>query len=167
VTEQVYRNYLEIKSLYNLKEIKKPSENYSIELVNPKDFQLNKFFYKNIGQNYQWIDRLVWTDKNWIDYISNSKLSTYVLKDKKELVGFFELLFDKDIKETEVAYFGILENYFGKKLGGYLLSEAIKQSFSIGALRMWVHTSSLDHNNALKNYLARGMKIFKTETLIR
>ena len=167
MTEQVYRNYLEIKSLYNLKEIKKPSENYSIELVNPKDFQLNKFFYKNIGQNYQWIDRLVWTDKNWIDYISNSKLSTYVLKDKKELVGFFELLFDKDIKETEVAYFGILENYFGKKLGGYLLSEAIKQSFSIGALRMWVHTSSLDHNNALKNYLARGMKIFKTETLIR
>ncbi len=165
--EQIYRNYLEIKSLKNLKEIEKPSENYSIELVNPKDFQLNKFFYKNVGKNYQWVDRLLWTDQNWIKYVSDSRLSTYVLKDKKELVGFFELLFYKDIKETEVAYFGILENYFGKKLGGYLLSEAIKLSFSTGSLRMWVHTSSLDHNNALKNYLARGMSIFKTETLVR
>ena len=167
MTQKVKRNYLEIKSLKNLKEIEKPSENYSIELVNPKDFQLNKFFYKNVGKNYQWVDRLLWTDQNWIKYVSDSRLSTYVLKDKKELVGFFELLFYKDIKETEVAYFGILENYFGKKLGGYLLSEAIKLSFSTGSLRMWVHTSSLDHNNALKNYLARGMSIFKTETLVR
>ena len=165
--EQIYRNYLEIKSLKELKETKKPSENYLIKLVNPKDFQLNKFFYKNIGRNYQWIDRLSWTDQNWIDYIADSKLSTYILKDKEEMVGYFELIFYQDKKEVEVAYLGILKNYFGKKLGGYLLSEAIKLSFSIGSLRMWVHTSSLDHNNALKNYLARGMKIFKTETLIR
>jgi ribosomal protein S18 acetylase RimI-like enzyme len=167
VIEQIYRNYLEIKSLKELKETKKPSENYLIKLVNPKDFQLNKFFYKNIGRNYQWIDRLSWTDQNWIDYIADSKLSTYILKDKEEMVGYFELIFYQDKKEVEVAYLGILKNYFGKKLGGYLLSEAIKLSFSIGSLRMWVHTSSLDHNNALKNYLARGMKIFKTETLIR
>ncbi len=60
-----------------------------------------------------------------------------------------------------------LEEYFGKKLGGYLLSEAIKNSFNQGAKRVWVHTCSLDHENALKNYLARGMKVFKTETLIR
>ena len=165
--EQIYRNYLEIKSLKELKETKKPSENYLIKLVNPKDFHLNKFFYKNIGSNYQWIDRLSWTDQNWIDYIADSKLSTYILKDKEEMVGYFELIFYQDKKEVEVAYLGILKNYFGKKLGGYLLSEAIKLSFSIGSLRMWVHTSSLDHNNALKNYLARGMKIFKTETLIR
>ena len=61
---------------------------------------------------------------------------------------------------------GVCE-YFGKKLGGYLLSEAIKNSFNQGAKRVWVHTCSLDHENALKNYLARGMKVFKTETLIR
>jgi hypothetical protein len=167
VIEQIYRNYLEIKSLKDLKEIKKPSENYLIELVNPKDFQLNKFFYKNIGKNCQWVDRLSWTDKNWIDYISDPKLSTYILKEKEEMIGYFEFIFRKDIREVEVAYFGILEGYFGNKLGGYLLSEAIKLSFSIGSLRMWVHTSSLDHGNALKNYIARGMRIFKTERLIR
>ena len=54
-----------------------------------------------------------------------------------------------------------------KNIKGVLLSEAIKISFSNGANRLWVHTCSLDHKNALNNYLSRGMKIFKTETLVR
>ena len=165
--EKIYRSYLEIKSLGELKEVKKLSENYSVELVDPKDFQLNKFFYKNIGKNCHWIDRLVWTDINWIQYVSDEKLFTYILKEKNEIAGYFELIFSEDIKEAEIAYFGILEEYFGKRLGGYLLSEAIKISFSIGALRLWVHTCSLDHKNALLNYQSRGMKIFKSETLLR
>ena len=165
--EEILRKYLEIKSLKDFKEVKKPSENYSVDLVNPKNFQLNKFFYKTVGKKYQWIDRLTWTNKNWIDYLDDKKLSTYLLKDNKEIVGYFELIFYRDIKEAEIAYFGILEEYFGKKLGGYLLSEAIKASFSLGSSRIWVHTCTLDHENALKNYLARGMKIFKSEALIR
>ena len=164
--EEIFRKYLEIKSLDDFKEVKKPSENYLLDLVEPKDFQLNKFFYKNVGKKYKWVDRLVWTDQKWIDYVSNNKLFTYILKDNEELVGYFELIFYQDIREAEIAYLGILEEYFGKKLGSYLLSEAIIKSFSLGATRVWVHTSSLDHKNALKNYLARGMKVFKSETLI-
>ena len=167
MTEKIYRSYLEIKSLGELKKIKKPSENYFIELADPKDFQLNKFFYKNIGKNCQWTDRLIWTDLNWIDYISNDQLFTHILKDKNEIAGYFEVLFNKQSKEAEIAYFGILEEYYGKKLGGYLLSEAIKSSFNLGSERVWAHTCSLDHKNALLNYQSRGMKIFKSETLIR
>ena len=164
--EKIFRNYLELKSLKDFKEVKKTLENYSVKLVNPKDFQLNKFFYKNIGKNCHWVDRLVWTELDWTKYISDEKLSTYILKNNDELAGYFELLFNKDIKEAEIAYFGILEEYFGKKLGGYLLSEAIKLSFNLGCTRVWVHTCSLDHKNALGNYIARGMKIFKTETVV-
>ena len=167
MTEKIYRSYLEIRSLGELKEVKVPSKKYCVELADPKDFQLNKFFYKNIGKNCQWIDRLVWTDLNWIDYISNDHLFTYILKDKSEIAGYFELLLNKQSKEAEIAYFGIMEEYYGKKLGGYLLSEAIKFSFQLGCARVWVHTCSLDNKNALRNYLSRGMKIFKSETLIR
>ena len=71
----------------------------------------------------------------------------------------------KKKKEIEIAYFGILEEYFGKRLGGFLLSEAIKISFSLDAKRVWLHTSSLDHKNALKNYLSRGMTVFKSEVI--
>ena len=167
MTDKIIRKYLELTSLEDFKESEKPLEDYSVELTDPRDFQLNKFFYKNIGKNCQWIDRLVWTNLKWTEYVSNKKLSTYILKDKQEIAGYFELLFNQDTKEAEIAYFGILQEYFGKKLGGYLLSEAIKFSFALGSSRVWAHTCSLDHKNALGNYLSRGMKIFKSETLIR
>ena len=92
-------------------------------------------------------------------------VSTFVLKNKEDYIGYFESIFNKDKLDCEIAYFGILEEYIGKQFGAYLLSEAIKASFNFGAKRIWVHTCSLDHKNALKNYLSRGMKIFKSETL--
>jgi len=167
VKEKILRNYLEIKNQKDFKEVEKPADNYFVKMVEPKDFQLNKFFYKKIGKNLQWVDRLIWTDLSWIDYVSNENLFTYILMDQEEIGGYFELLFNKNNKEAEIVYFGILEEYFGKKLGGYLLSEAIKQSFKMKSLRIWVHTCSLDHKHALGNYLSRGMKIFKSETLNR
>jgi ribosomal protein S18 acetylase RimI-like enzyme len=165
VTQEIKRNYLEINSLRNLKEKNCPSENYSLNLIDPINFQLNKFFYKNIGKNHEWIDRLIWTEEQWIDYLSSERVKTYVLKFKNDLVGFFELIHNLENQEIEIAYFGILEEYQNKKLGSYLLSEAIKVSFKNNIKRVWVHTCSLDHKNALNNYLARGMKVFKTETL--
>ena len=163
--EVIVRNYLEIKSLNQLSEIKKPGDNYSLNQVLSNDFQLNKFFYKQIGKNYQWVDRLIWTDKNWIEYVSSPNLFTFVLKNNDDIAGFFELMYHKDKLETEIAYFGLLKEYIGKKLGGYMLSEAIKKSFSYNVKRVWAHTCSLDHKNALKNYLSRGMKIYNTETI--
>ena len=165
MTIKVERNYLEIKSLYELVEAKKPLDNLILQKVDPPDFQLNKFFYKEIGKNHNWIDRLSWNEKQWIDYLNNQNVKTYVLKEGIQLVGYFEQIFYKDAKEYEIAYFGILEDYIGKRYGGYFLSEAIKICFKIGCNRAWVHTCSLDHKHALKNYKARGMKVFKSENV--
>ena len=163
--QEVKRNYLEIHSLQDLKESKLPSEDYSLELLDPINFQLNKFFYKNIGKKHNWVDRLIWSEQQWIDYILSKKVKTYVFKHKDDLAGFFELIFHHEKKEVEIAYFGILEEYQNKKLGSYLLSKAIKKSFKENINRVWVHTCSLDHKNALTNYINRGMKIFKTEII--
>ena len=163
--KKIVRNFLEIKSATDLNEIKKLPDDFSIKFLKPPDYQLNKFFYKNIGKKYEWKDRLIWTEKNWIDYVSNKNLYTYILKKKDDLVGYYEIFYHTDKKEFEIIYLGILKEYFEKKLGGYLLSYAIKKSFLSGASRIWLHTCSLDHKNALKNYLSRGMKIFKSETI--
>ena len=80
------------------------------------------------------------------------------------MVGYFEQIYHNKKQETEIAYLGILEEYFGKNYGSYLLSEAIKISFENNCKRVWVHTCSLDHKYALQNYLSRGMKIYYTET---
>ena len=163
--QEVKRNYLEINSIEDLNERSKPSDDYSLNLLDPINFQLNKFFYKNIGKKHKWVDRLIWTENQWIDYASSNKVRTYVLKFKDDLAGFFELIYHEEKKEVEIAYLGILEDYQNKQLGSYILSEAIKESFKIKIDRVWVHTCTLDHRNALKNYITRGMKIFKTETI--
>ena len=165
MNKKVDRNYLEIKSLNELVESKKPSNNLILELIDPPNFQLNKFFYKEVGKKHHWVDRLVWNDKQWIEYTSNENAKTYVLKENKDLVGYFELIFHKEKNEIEIAYLGLLEEYHNKKLGSYLLCNAIKKSFSEKPKRVWVHTCSLDHKNALSNYISRGMKIFKKETI--
>ena len=50
MNKKIKRNYLEINSLVDLKDSKNFPEGYLVELVQPFDFQLNKFFYKNIGK---------------------------------------------------------------------------------------------------------------------
>ena len=165
MTLEIKRNYLEINSLEELKDKKKPSEDYSLILVDPINFQLNKFFYKNVGKKHKWVDRLLWSEEQWINYVSNRNVKTYVLMKKDDFVGFFELIIHLENNEVEIAYFGILEEYQNKKLGSFLLSEAIKKSFKKNINRVWLHTCSLDHRNALNNYIARGMKIFKEEII--
>ena len=163
--QEVKRNYLEINSILDLNKVIEPSGDCSLNLLEPINFQLNKFFYKNIGKKHKWIDRLAWTENQWIDYVSNKNVETYVFKFKDDLAGFFELISHDEKKEVEIAYFGLLEEFQNRKLGSYLLSQAIQKSFNRSIHRVWVHTCSLDHKNALNNYIARGMKIFKTETI--
>ena len=163
--KKIKRNYLEINSIKDLNEPRANLEDYFLEFLKIPNFQLNKFFYKNIGKKHHWVDRLVWTEKQWIEYTSDKKVKTYVLKKENNFVGYFELIFHHNLSEVEIAYLGLLEDYQNQKLGSLLLSWAIKKSFLDNPKRVWVHTCSLDHKNALNNYIARGMKIFKKESL--
>ena len=101
-----------------------------------------------------------------IEYTSNKNIKTYIIKKKDDLVGYFELIMHDHQNEVEIAYLGLLKEYQNQKLGSYILSSAIKESFINKIKRVWVHTCSLDHKNALDNYLSRGMKIFKKENIV-
>ncbi len=160
------RKYLEIKSISDLVESKPIKLNCSINRIESSDFQINKFFYRNVGKNHSWTDRLNWSETDWIKYTSDPRVETYILNVENDLAGYFELIIHLELKEIEIAYFGLLQSYHQKKLGSYLLSSAIKKSLIKKNInRVWVHTCTLDHENALKNYLARGMKIYKKETI--
>ena len=100
---EIQRYYLEINSIKDLSEIAKPSNIYEVSLIDPPDFQLNKFFYKQIGKNYRWIDRLVWNEKKWINYVNNSDVKTFVLKEKNNPVGYFEQILNKERLDCEIA----------------------------------------------------------------
>ena len=162
---EINRFYLEIKNIEELKKFNLENNELKVKLIKKIDFNLNKFFYKQIGQNHRWTDRLSWNDNMWVNYVSDQSVNTFVLMHNKNLAGYFERIYNKQSNEFEIAYFGILYEYRNKKFGAYLLSKAIELSFKDGAKRVWVHTCTFDHKNAIKNYLSRGMKIFKEEKI--
>ena len=99
---QLDRYYLEINSLKSLNKVKSPNQNLILEKVNPPDIEINKFFYKNIGKNHRWIDRLAWDNLKWISYLENKNVNTYILKLNNDLVGYFETIEDLSIKTSSI-----------------------------------------------------------------
>ena len=163
--KKVQRYFLELNKGDKTSKNFPSTKNFKIVLINKKDFEINKFFYKQIGSEHYWRDRLVWPDKEWIEYVKDDNLQTWIIKKNNDLVGFYENKFHPDKKEFELINMGILKEFRGLKLGSILLNHVIEQSFKSNAKRIWVHTCSLDHKYALKNYEARGFKIFKQEEI--
>ena len=161
---RVKRYFLEIKSFSDLMDLNLPN-NYQIVLDDKKDFQLNKFFYKQIGVDHFWRDRLIWTNNDWSRYVNNKNLETHILKKGKDLVGYYEQEYHPSSNEVELINMGVLKEFRGLKLGSILLNHAIASVLRKNPNRMWVHTCSLDHKHALQNYKSKGFEIFKEEEI--
>jgi GNAT superfamily N-acetyltransferase len=119
--------------------------------------------YTDVGREYHWVDRLVWTDDEITRYLADPALELWVLRVRDDTAGYFELRRHDD-GAVEVAYFGLLPAFTGQGLGRFMLTKAVERAWALGATRVWLHTSSLDHSSALSNYLARGFSIWKQET---
>ena len=114
MNKKIDRNYLEISTIKDLNESNHDFDKYSLKFLNKPDFQLNKFFYRNVGKKHHWVDRLAWSEKQWIKYTSDEKVKTYILKKGNDFVGYFELIFHNNSNEVEIAYLGLLEEYQNK-----------------------------------------------------
>ena len=125
------------------------NEKYTITIDEKKNFNINKFFYGQVGADHYWRDRLIWSDKQWDNYVHNKNLETWVMKHGEELVGFYELEFHPKPNEVELINMGIIKEHRGKKLGSKLLCHSINNSIEKKSNRIWVHTCSLDHKHAL------------------
>jgi ribosomal protein S18 acetylase RimI-like enzyme len=159
------RFYLHLFSSSDLIKSNCKEKNLEVILEKKPTIEFCKFLYKEVGRDFFWRDRLKWKDEDWLNYISNVFFNLYILKQNNKLAGYYELLCDPKIPSMEIPYFGIFKEFYGKGIGGYLLTDAILTSFNKKINKVWVHTCTLDHPNALKNYLARGMKVFKSEKI--
>lgn len=127
--------------------------------------EFNRFLYTSVGGNYYWIDRLSWNYERWQIYLNRSELATWVAYISGTPAGYIEL--EKQPEDNvEIAYFGIMPQFIGQRLGGHLLSQGVKRAWEMGARRIWVHTCSLDSPHALRNYQSRGFQIYQQEAHI-
>jgi GNAT superfamily N-acetyltransferase len=136
---------------------------FEVAIVTPPKPELNRQFYGAVGSQWQWADRLEWSEDDWHRYVHRDALTTCVGQSYGKSVGYFELE-SKDDGDIEIAYFGLLPEFIGRGMGGALLTAAVEHAWGIrGTRRIWVHTCTHDHEHALDNYCKRGFSVFKTE----
>jgi GNAT superfamily N-acetyltransferase len=160
---EVARTYLEMREVAALRPAPCPDPRARIERVEACPASFFRYLYAEVGRRYQWVDRLGWTDGQVRGRIADPAVSLHLLSVAGAPAGYFELERRAD-GSVEIAYFGLLPEFLGRGLGKWLLTEAVREAWSLGAARVWLHTCSLDDPAALPNYLARGFRPFRTET---
>ena len=127
-----------------------------------KQPRFNRFLYEYVGADWRWTDRLVWSPEKWHEYATSEDLRTFVAYEGGSVAGYYELRCQEG-GNVEIGIFGLTPEFVGRRWGGPLLDSAIENAFAWGARRVWVHTCTDDHPNALNNYLKSGFRIFRIE----
>jgi GNAT superfamily N-acetyltransferase len=159
---EIVTTYLEMTSRDELRAKRSDNPSFSIREIVPNDWQLNRRLYLDVGELWSWNDKRAWSDARWQEYVATGALRTFIAEYDGAMAGYFELR--REDGDIEIAYFGLLPEFIGRGLGGPLLSSAIEEAWRWNASRVWVHTCTLDHPAALRNYQARGFRIYKTSS---
>lgn len=161
VTE-VTRTYLEMTTPADLRPAPVPDPAPRIQRLEHCSPVLFRHLYATVGRDFQWTDRLAWSDAEVESHLGNRGVSIWLLSEGKVAAGYFELRAHDD-GSVEIAYFGLLPAYIGRGWGKYLLTRAAQAAWDLGPSRVWLHTCTLDHPSALPNYLKRGFRPVRQE----
>jgi GNAT superfamily N-acetyltransferase len=125
-----------------------------------------RFLYDAVGRPWQWLSRLKLSDEELARVIHDPLDEVHVLHVEGVPAGFAEL--DRRVEgEVELVQFGLMPGFIGQGLGRYFLQWAIDRAWGYGPRRLWLHTCSLDHPNALPTYQKAGFVVFKEEIRVR
>jgi GNAT superfamily N-acetyltransferase len=158
----VTTTHLEMRSPEALRRARRVPDDVLLLRAGIPSPELNRAFYTGVGGDWFWMDRLSWTWDQWMSWLSRPEVETWIAHQAGTPAGYFELELQPE-QNVEIVYFGVLPGFAGKGIGGYLLSQAVHRAWVMGPVigRVSVHTCSLDHPAALRNYLARGFSVFK------
>lgn len=160
-TITVTRSYLQLPSRHSIPSAKL-ADGVRIEHAHPCPIFVFRHLYTEVGRDYRWRDRLVWSDEQCAEHLAKPEVSIWVLYVDGIPGGYFELNAESD-GSVEIAYFGLMRDFIGRGLGKELLAAAADRAWALGASRVWLHTCTLDNPSALPNYLARGFEKYREE----
>jgi ribosomal protein S18 acetylase RimI-like enzyme len=160
--ERITTTYLEMTDRARLRPAGCTDPRFRIVEATVKQWRFNRFLYELVGRDWDWTDKLPWSDDQWRAYVEDERLRTLVAYHGGAVAGYAELQ-ERD-HAVEIAYLGLAPEFLGRGFGGALLTRTLEEAWATGPARVWVHTCTLDHPAALRNYQARGMEVYKTET---
>jgi ribosomal protein S18 acetylase RimI-like enzyme len=156
--------YLAIDSLEQF--VAKRSDQPGIAIVKAEENSpsFHHYFFNAVGQHWRWFSRLPWTYEKWSEHLAAPGVHTWYGTLNGTPFGYYEVM--QREREVEIVFFGLLPEFFGRGLGGHLLTEAVESSFALGADRVWLHTCTLDSPRAVANYEARGFQLYKEREVV-
>ena len=159
--EPLITTYLEVLSRDQLRP-KRSNARFQVRERTERDWRFNRDLYLRVGEQWDWVDKRSWTDDQWKEYAAAPELRKFAGYCDDVLAGYYELRLDGE-GGIEIAYFGLLPEWIGRGFGGALLTSAIERAWGMepNPSRVWVHTCSCDHPQALANYQARGLVVYK------
>lgn len=166
---QATRTYLDLKDRAQFKAAYGAFPGVAISRATNPLPELYRLCYRTVGEAFHWRDRWDWTDQQIAAHLADPANQLFVAtraagKQKVALAGWYELRRVAEDDSVEIAYFGIVAAEFGRGFGKHLLSSAVRDAWALDPRRVWLHTCTLDHPNALPNYVARGFTPYRTET---
>jgi GNAT superfamily N-acetyltransferase len=121
--------------------------------------------YARIGTDWLWFSRLRMEPQALREIIHAPRVEIHALVFEEHDEGLLELDFRTD-GECELAFFGLTNRLLGKGAGRVLMSHALDLAWSRPINRVWVHTCTLDHPNALAFYIRSGFRPYRRQVEI-
>ncbi len=161
---EVVVTYLEMTHAPGNREPRHRLEKLAILRAHKPTVSFYRYLYNTVGDTWLWYDRRKLMDDELLEIIHNEKVGVYVLYVDGVPAGYAEL--DRRIEnEIELAYFGLVPEFIGRGLGTYFLDWSVNKAWSYSPQRVWVHTCTLDHPQALATYQKVGFEPYKRETI--
>jgi GNAT superfamily N-acetyltransferase len=118
-----------------------------------------RYLYAAVGEHWTWTVRRCLSDAELAAILRDPKVEVNVLWVAGVPAGYAEL--DRRTPpDIEIGYFGLMPEFIGQGLGGYLLDWAIHHAWRMQPRRLWLHTCDLDHPRALGFYQRSGFRIY-------
>jgi GNAT superfamily N-acetyltransferase len=118
-----------------------------------------RYLYAAVGEPWIWTVRRCLSDAELAAILYDRGVEVNVLWAGAVPAGYAEL--DRRAPpDIELAYFGLMPEFIGQGLGGYLMDWAIRHAWHMQPRRLWLHTCDLDHPAALGFYQRSGFRIY-------
>ncbi len=121
-----------------------------------------RYLYNTVGAPWIWYERRRMSDGDLEAVLRHPDVEIYVLYADGEPAGYAELD-RRGMPEIELAYFGLMPAFIGRRLGPWFLHWVVDAAWIHAPQRLWVHTCNLDHPRAIAHYQRAGFVPFRQE----
>ncbi len=143
----------------------RPVGKLALSRIENPEVDFYRFIYGRVGAPWLWYERQLLDDETLARIIGDPAVEIYVLYVDGAPVGFSELDW-RAPPRVEMAYLGLMPDFIGRGLGRTLLRLTIDAAWSRHPERLWLHTCTLDHPDALRIYRRAGFVPYRQETAV-